>query len=382
MFSPEMEPFFTWKNRAFFWAKLAGLPPQTLSSQEYQVYGGFALDGVFGAMVDSKQVRKLPVGWLLLLLLGYLVVIGPLDQFWLKKLGKQMFTWLTFPAYVAFFSGLIYLIGYKLRAGETEWNEIHVVDIVPHGEQAELRGRTFASMYSPVNARYKLSSDLPVATLRGEFLGNLGGGRESSQASVAQRGNSFDADIAVPVWTSQLFVSDWWRPDALPLRVSVQTDGAPRQVTVENRLETKMKEARLVLDGRIWELGELPANQTKQFSLTGEGESLESWVQTHGSRFDETAQQRQFAFGSGDQSRIENLPISAMTASFPSLLSPNQAHRTFIYPPGLDLTPLVDRGNAVLLAWAADYAPVKPIYRFSPRRSHRDTLWRMSVAVQ
>ena len=41
--------------------------------------GGWSIDGVFGAMIDSKQVRKLPVEWLLLLLIVYLVVIGPLD---------------------------------------------------------------------------------------------------------------------------------------------------------------------------------------------------------------------------------------------------------------------------------------------------------------
>jgi len=48
---------------------------------------------------------------LLLLLIVYLVVIGPLDQFWLKKIGKPMLTWITFPCYVVMFSLLIYFIG-------------------------------------------------------------------------------------------------------------------------------------------------------------------------------------------------------------------------------------------------------------------------------
>ena len=51
-------------------------------------------------MMDSRQVHKLPVGWLLLLLLVYLVVIGPFDRFWLKRIGKPMLTWITFPCYV------------------------------------------------------------------------------------------------------------------------------------------------------------------------------------------------------------------------------------------------------------------------------------------
>ena len=124
-FSPEMEPFLTWKDRPYFWSKLVDVPPELFVSEQYNPYGGQSIDGVFGAMIDSKQVRKLPVGWLLLLLVGYLAVIGPLDQYWLKKINRQMLTWLTFPAYVACFSVLIYVIGYKLRAGESEWNELH-----------------------------------------------------------------------------------------------------------------------------------------------------------------------------------------------------------------------------------------------------------------
>jgi hypothetical protein len=75
-------------------------------------------------MIDSRQVHKLPVGWLLLLLLIYLLVIGPFDRIWLKRINKPMLTWITFPCYVMFFSGLIYFIGYKLRSGDSEYNEL------------------------------------------------------------------------------------------------------------------------------------------------------------------------------------------------------------------------------------------------------------------
>src|SRR5437773_12517418 len=98
-----------------------------------------------------------------------------------------MLTWVTFPAYVALFSLLIYYIGYKLRAGETEWSELHLVDILPRGEQAEWRGRTYASVYSPVNARYKVVGEQRQATLRGEFMSSWSGSQEGSRAEVLQR---------------------------------------------------------------------------------------------------------------------------------------------------------------------------------------------------
>jgi hypothetical protein len=145
-FSPEREPFRSWKSREFFWAKLCGIPGEFFNTDTYN-YGGYSIDGVFGALIDSRQIKKLPVTWLLLLLVVYLLVIGPFDQWWLKKIGKQMLTWITFPSYVILFSLLIYFIGYKLRAGETEWNELNVVDILPRGDKVDLRGHTYLDLF-------------------------------------------------------------------------------------------------------------------------------------------------------------------------------------------------------------------------------------------
>src|SRR5260370_36727436 len=91
-----------------------------------------------------------------------------------------MLTWITFPCYVVLFSLLIYFIGYKLRAGETEWNELHLVDVLVHNNIAELRGRTYASIYSPVNATYKLESQQRYSTFRGEFQSSWSGGRQGA----------------------------------------------------------------------------------------------------------------------------------------------------------------------------------------------------------
>jgi hypothetical protein len=303
-------------------------------------------------MIDSKQVRKLPVGWLLLLLVAYLVVIGPLDQFWLKKINKQMLTWLTFPFYVACFSVLIYLIGYKLRAGETEWNELHIVDIMPIGQQADLRGRTYASIYSPVNAKYKLASEQPFAALRGEFMGSYGGGQDASRATVMQKDNSFQADISVPVWTSQLYVSDWWRRGELPLAVTLTPEGSNWRIEIDNRLDKKLTQVKLVVQGQVLDLGDVPANQTTRLSRPINGQPLRSFVQTYASHFQQAVSQRQQAFG-GNAVQIYDIPNSTIAASFISQIREPQVQQpynnpNYMAPQGMDLSPLLDRGDAVL----------------------------------
>lgn len=380
-FAPELEPFRGWKNAPYFWAKMINIPPEVLANENVNRYPGRPVDGVFGAMIDSKQVRKLPVGWLLLLLVGYLVVIGPLDQYWLKKLNKQMLTWITFPAYVAFFSLLIYFIGYKLRAGETEWNELHIVDVMPHGEGADLRGRSFGSIYSPVNARYSFGSDLPFSTLRGEFSGNFGGGQEASRATVEQRATGFQASAPVPVWTSQMFVGDWWRQGPSPLVVTL----TERDVTIQNNLETKLSVIRLVAAGEVIDLGGLEPRESKTFPRTGAGvkaTKLSEFVQMHGGSFADAVNSRQQAFGSSGRSQIGD-PINAtMAASFVTQLNAPNDYNSFSTPPGFDLTDLTQRGDAVVLAWAPGYTFTKPLNQFPARRGGRDTLIRLSIPVR
>lgn len=384
MFSPEREPVRSWKNLPVFWSKLARVPGSLYVSKNTTHQGGWSSDGIFGAMIDSRQVHKLPVGWLLLLLLVYLVVIGPLDQYWLKRIGKPMLTWITFPGYVVVFSLVIYLIGYKLRAGESEWNELHVVDVVANGERSELRGRTYSSVYSPSNQRYALSSRQTYATLRGEFAGLWGGGEAGEKATILQNGDNFRAEIFVPVWTSELFVSDWWNPGIPPLAATVATQGDGWRVRVENLSQGNLTNLQVAVGGRMIGLGELaPGHSLAKNIKRDDGMPLRNFVWNYGTTFGEAINSRRQALGTSEGGQISDLPNSSIAASFLSQIWNGQNYQNnFIAPPGLDLSGAVERGRAVVLAWAANQAPVKPMFEFSPRRSHRDTLWRLAVNVE
>ena len=173
-FNPEREPFKSWTNRAWFWARLAKVPAVWFEKEAPQQNGRSSIDGVYGAMLDSRQVSKLPIVWLLLLLAAYLIIIGPVDRIWLKRINKQMLTWLTFPAYVAIFSLLIYFIGYKLRAGQLELNELHIVDVLP-GQQEVMRGRSYVSIYSPLNDDYRLGGSFERSGIRSRVRRHIPG---------------------------------------------------------------------------------------------------------------------------------------------------------------------------------------------------------------
>jgi hypothetical protein len=376
-FSPRREPFKSWQNSKYFWAKLIDLPDEMLFGTRYSNPYVQSIDGAFGAMIDSRQVKKLPVSWLLLLLVAYLLVIGPLDQYWLKKINRQMLTWLTFPAYVALFSLLIYYIGYKLRAGETEWNELHLVDIVDHSAETELRGRTYASLYSPINSFYPLTSSQAYATFRGES--NV----RDSKTKITYLDNGFEAQVFVPVWTSQLFVHNWIKPSDPPLNATFENQGASLRISITNNLNRPLESLKLVYNNQIHNLGKIPAKDVlvKNLNSTNK-ESLQSYVRRYGGNFFNDIDNRGRALGRNRRSGLKDLPNCSLAASFASLIPNQGSNKNFENPQGLDLTPLINRGDAILLAWDAGNSLADPIIQFKPRRSSQNTLLRMLVPLE
>jgi hypothetical protein len=386
LFSPEREPFKSWKHRSYFWARLAQTPPQWFTSQDFSAWGAWSMDGVFGALIDSRQVKKLPVEWLLLLLLVYLIVIGPFDQWWLKKINRQMLTWITFPCYVVFFSLLIYFIGYKLRAGETEWNELQIVDVYPHGEQADLRGRSFVSVYSSSNARYPIVGEPSYSSIRPEFLDMYGAANSrDTKMQVEQAGNSFKAQVFVPVWTSLLFVNDWFKTDERPLNASVSQRAGSWAVKIQNPTGHKLTHVRVVVGDMIYEVGSLePGAQFDQTLNPASGTPLRQFVDQNGGggTFQSAVDRRRNPLGGGGV-RLDDRPKTIASASFYRLIDdPNNAQRQIVGVPGLDMSAEVKRGDAVVLAWDEGQIWTKPINQFQPIRMRRDSMLRLVVPVK
>jgi hypothetical protein len=282
------------------------------------------------------------------------------------------------------FSGLIYWIGFVLRAGELEWNELSMVDVLPDNERAVLRGQTYVSIYSPNNAHYDLASEQPFAALRGESVANFGRSLEGSRVAVTQHGNSFDADVFVPVWTSQLFVSDWLQPAPLPLAMTVSRQDSSWRVTVTNKMDRKLTGARLVLEGRVFDLGDLPPGQSKTFALErASGKLLGEWEMMNGQNFANAAQSRNNSFGNNERP-ISDLAAGSMAASFLSqMTTPANNWQTFSAPGGLDLGryAVPGAGYGILLAWDPNDTLAAALNRFPVKRSNRNTLLRLVVPL-
>ena len=390
-FNPEREPFKSWANRAWFWARLAKVPAAWFGKEApQQRYGQLHIDGVYGAMLDSRQISKLPIVWLLLLLGAYLVIIGPVDRIWLKRINKQMLTWLTFPAYVAIFSLLIYFIGYKLRAGQLELNELHIVDVLP-GEQQLLRGRSYVSIYSPLNENYRLGGSFGQGGIRSEY-GGAGRGNMASSLHVQRAPGKLEASARVPIWTSRLLCSEWLAPANGGITATLTKNGlANYELALKNGLDKAITGAVLLADGKVTklELQSSPGStRTIRVRIDSSPDSephIDFASISHAGRFENAVNARNMAFGDTERGRIKPMMMNLVACSFPALLgSDNPAGNlvaNFNGSGGLDLSAHAERGGAVLFLLAEDHAPIPSTGLFETKLGQARTLYRIPLEI-
>ncbi len=387
-FNPEREPFKSWTNRAWFWARLANVPAAWFEKEAPHQYGRSSIDGVYGAMLDSRQVSKLPIVWLLLLLAAYLIIIGPVDRIWLKHINKQMLTWLTFPAYVAIFSLLIYFIGYKLRAGQLELNELHIVDVLP-GQQEVLRGRSYVSIYSPLNDNYRLGGSFEQGGIRSEYGGAFRGNMASS-LRVQRAPGQLEASARVPIWTSRLLCSEWLASGKGGVTATLTKSGrSSYELSIKNGLDKAITGAILLVEGKVTELDlQSPPGGTRTIrvhigsSPYAEGEFVNT---SRAEKFQTAVNTRNQAFGDTEGGRIDPSLMNLVACSFPALLgSTNPAGNlvaSFNGSGGLDLSVHAERGGAVLFLLAEDHAPIPSTGLFETKLAQARTLYRIPLEI-
>ena len=162
-----------WPDRGLFWARALDLKHEGLASPASgaRIAGGggrFYQSGVSDlssqlriALEQFPNVKLIPFGWVAFFIFLYILMIGPGDYFFLKKVLKRMeLTWITFPTIVVTVSLLAYFAAYRLKGNDLLVNKVDVIDVDQPG--GLVRGRTLVSVFSPQNRDYNVGF-VPVA---------------------------------------------------------------------------------------------------------------------------------------------------------------------------------------------------------------------------
>ena len=108
-----------------------------------------------------EQFRNVPVitfTLVALLVVLFILFIGPADYFFLKKVtGRMEFTWITFTLLCAAFGALAWYLSSVMKSSEIQINQLEIVDI--DSQTGQLQANLWAHIYSPTTASYDLSLD-------------------------------------------------------------------------------------------------------------------------------------------------------------------------------------------------------------------------------
>ena len=104
---------------------------------------------------DFEDVPVISFGWVALFILLYILVVGPLDYLFLKKVVKRLeLTWITFPTVVITISVAAYFTAYWLKGNDQKINKVDLVDIDLHSQQ--VYGNTWFTIFSPRIQHYTI----------------------------------------------------------------------------------------------------------------------------------------------------------------------------------------------------------------------------------
>jgi hypothetical protein len=180
------DEFRGWDGASLLWSRLV---PEDLVSAQFGgvIPGPDQANSMTQALASLPSLDVPPVELLLAVIVGYILLIGPISYLVLRRFDRRELAWLTAPLLVIVFSACSYGIGSSLKGSEVILNQINLVRVAAGGSAASVEA--YAGVFSPSKATYDLTvkADALLATLNSA---NFQPQPQANQLSyVADQGN-------------------------------------------------------------------------------------------------------------------------------------------------------------------------------------------------
>lgn len=150
-----VQDFQTWPGAASMWDRI--VPSSAIFDQ---FFGGGMPDemrsAMNGALSTLPTLRVPPAEFLLAVIVGYILLIGPISYLVLRRVDRRELAWVTAPLLIVTFSACSYGIGRSLKGSDVIVNQVAVVRTSPTGAAL---AETFAGVFSPDRSTYHLTVD-------------------------------------------------------------------------------------------------------------------------------------------------------------------------------------------------------------------------------
>jgi hypothetical protein len=284
----ERPPLRDWGGRTAFLRQALDWSSEEQADQPEQTYGGIESEDMTGklrAALDGKftGVTTVPFALVATLVVGYILLIGPGDYFFVKKFLKRMeLTWVTFPLIVLGVSAGAYWLAHWMKGDQLRVNQVEIIDVDTTSNQ--VRGTVWTHFFTPRVAEYDLTiqarfpGDRPLeeSSQLVSWLGLPGfapGGMQASgsQGSMLDRGFAFNDSLSamngVPVqlWSTKTITAQWQGESTASIHSELLRVGEEMlQGHLVNQLQAPLEDCLLLYGPWAYRLGRVAPDQTLQ----------------------------------------------------------------------------------------------------------------------
>jgi hypothetical protein len=224
-------PFRQWAGAPLLWNRLI---PDNRAIEQFGGIGPIDEDVsnlMTQALANLPSLAVPPPGLLLAVIVGYILLIGPLSYLVLRRLDRRELAWIVAPILVIVFSGISYGIGASMKGTQIIVNQIAVVRSSSDGTAASVS--TYAGIFSPTRATYDLTvrADALLSALPGTNIDPTTGaplvGYATEQGDPAHL-----RDLPVSVFGLQAVRAE----TVIPYTPSLRVTWAIRDAALEGRI--------------------------------------------------------------------------------------------------------------------------------------------------
>ncbi len=213
------------------------------------------------ALANLPALAVPPAELLLALIVGYILLIGPVSYLLLRRFDRRDLAWVTAPILVLVFSACSYGIGTSLKGSQIIVNQITVLSTVADGTVAS--ASTWAGIFSPARATYDLSVPgnalLAAVSTTGDPAGVAQATEQGDPAHL--RG------LAVNVFGMKAIRAETLVPYQPSLSVTWQYVGGRLRGTVTNLTDAPVEDVAVLTSSSGEMIGTLAARASQDFQM-------------------------------------------------------------------------------------------------------------------
>ncbi len=260
-FDPTLSPISNWSNVGEMWKKL-------LSSKHLENYNVSAFTPTykrnFNSIVNQvPETQTPPVNALMLLILVYIIMVGPLLYIFLKKKDKRDLSWVVMPVLAFLCVGIIYMVGFKTRYTTAVLNKFSIINLDIDKSEATIDTYmgAFNNRRSNMIMEYSASGDVSVNPEQDIYYVDSYNSNDYENAVVASK-----LIMGDPMIHEQYNVGMW---QSVPINASKKVDFEGKilvtvdisnnrfSILIDNNTAFNLEEAFICIGDRFIDIGDI-----------------------------------------------------------------------------------------------------------------------------